>query len=56
MPPDLDTRIRLAAFAHAGKLDPEALGGRDIRLPQRPQDHPDPDRLALRYEQFRAAT
>lgn len=47
MPPDLDTRIRLAAFAHAGKLDPEALGA---RLPRRAQD----GRLALRYEQFRA--
>ena len=32
------------------------LGGRSIRLPQRAQDRPDPNRLALRYEQFRAAT
>ena len=32
------------------------LGGRDIRPPRREQDRPDPDRLALRYEQFRAAT
>lgn len=31
------------------------LGGRNIRLPRRAQDRPDPDRLALRYEQFRAA-
>ena len=31
------------------------LGGRSIRLPRRPQDRPDPERLALRYEQFRAA-
>ena len=53
MPPDLDTRIRPAAFAHAGKLDSEAL---DIRPPRRAQDHPDPEHLALRYEQFRAAT
>ena len=30
--------------------------GRRIRLPRREQDHPDPERLALRYEQFRAAT
>ena len=30
--------------------------GRRIRLPRRPQDRPDPERLALRYEQFRAAT
>ena len=32
------------------------LGGRGIRPPRREQDRPDPDRLALRYEQFRAAT
>lgn len=31
------------------------IGGRSIRLPRRTQDRPDPDRLALRYEQFRAA-
>ena len=30
--------------------------GRRIRLPRREQDRPDRDRLALRYEQFRAAT
>ena len=30
--------------------------GRRIRLPRRERDHPDPERLALRYEQFRAAT
>ena len=30
--------------------------GRRIRLPRREQDRPDPDRLALRYEQFRAVT
>ena len=30
--------------------------GRRIRLPRRERDRPDPDRLALRYEQFRAAT
>ena len=31
------------------------VSGRNIRLPRRPQDRPDPERLALRYEQFRAA-
>ena len=32
------------------------LSGRSIRLPRRAQDRPDPERLELRYEQFRAAT
>lgn len=33
----------------------KALNGREIRLPIRPKDRPDRDRLALRYERFRAA-
>ena len=32
------------------------LGGQSIRPPRREQDRPDPERLELRYEQFRAAT
>jgi putative restriction endonuclease len=36
----------------------EAIKGLDgglLRLPKRPQDHPDRDRLALRFERFKAA-
>ena len=32
------------------------IAGRRLRLPRRERDYPDPDRLARRYEQFRAAT
>jgi len=34
----------------------KALAGRSIRLPSRADDHPDRDRLAQRFERFRAAS
>lgn len=33
----------------------KALAGKSLRPPARPQDHPDRDRLAMRFEQFQAA-
>jgi putative restriction endonuclease len=33
----------------------KALNGRALRLPSRPSDYPDRDRLALRFDQFRKA-
>jgi putative restriction endonuclease len=33
----------------------KALVGRPVRLPARAEDRPDPNRLAVRFEQFRAA-
>jgi putative restriction endonuclease len=32
------------------------LSGQTIHLPSRSRDHPDRDRLALRFERFTAAT
>ena len=33
----------------------KGLNGGLLRLPKRAQDRPDPDRLALRFERFKAA-
>lgn len=64
---DPDTRIRLAAFERVRRLQQMqgTLTARDLAegldfdgarllLPGRVKDHPDRDRLALRFERFQA--
>ena len=58
---DPDYRIHVSNRLHDLNDGPllealKTLDGRMIQLPNRPKDNPDRDRLALRFERFRAAT
>lgn len=62
---ELDTHMRVAAFDHVRRLLVQKdgpmlealkrLDGATIHLPPRDRDRPDRDRLAQRFERFRAA-
>jgi putative restriction endonuclease len=57
---DPDYRLHVAERLLSQKDGPmlealKKLHGGEIRLPRRPEDRPDPDRLAQRFEQFKAA-
>jgi putative restriction endonuclease len=57
---DPDFRIHVAERLRAQHDGPilealKGLHGASLHLPKRPQDHPDRDRLALRFESFRQA-